>query len=69
MEPTRLIGISEAARRLGVRPANLRYHLTSGTVADVSLRTPSNGRVFSESDLRRIATALRLELREGDHHE
>jgi hypothetical protein len=70
MEPeTRLIQITEAARRLGLSAPALRYHLTFGRVADVSTRTASGGRVFSEADLQRIATALGRQLRAEGYEE
>ena len=60
---TRLIQIGDAAARLGLSAPALRHHLLYGRIGDVSTRTANGGRVFSESDLQRIATALGRKLR------
>lgn len=56
----RLVGLSEAARKIGVSPASLKWQLLYGRgVGDVAQRGPSGARLFTDADIERLRTALK----------
>ena len=52
------VGLHEAAKRIGITPGALKWHLLYGGVGDVTLRAPNGSRLFTEGDIQRLQGAL-----------
>jgi len=55
---TRLIGMGEVARRIGLRPATLRNRFLNGSLEDFAIRAPNGARMFTEADVERLRAAM-----------
>lgn len=51
-------GLSEAARRIGVSPAALKWAILYGHAGDVDCRAPNGARLFTPADISRLKTLL-----------
>jgi len=65
---TELLLLSAVAERLGLRPHQITYAITSHSLADVSLRI-GNRRIFRPGDVKRVADYFGITLEQEEEDE
>ena len=67
-EESELLLLGAVAERLGLRPHQIVYAITSHSVADVTLKI-GNRRIFRPTDVKRLANYFGIKLPREEKHE